>query len=75
MLFVTKTCPNCRVVKSMLSAKGIVCEIIDAEDNAELAKSFGIKQAPTLIVENNGNFSAFSGIAGVKEYLADSCAG
>ena len=75
MLFVTKTCPNCKVVKSMLAAKGVVCEIIDAEDNAEFTKSFGIKQAPTLIVEDNGKFSAYSGIAGVKEYLSVSCAG
>jgi anaerobic ribonucleoside-triphosphate reductase len=74
MLFVTKTCPNCKVVKSMLESKGVKCEIIDAEDNAELAKSYGIKQAPTMIVEGKDGFGAYTGIAGIKDYLSESCA-
>ena len=50
-LFTTKTCPNCRAAKAMLERAGIAYTVVDAEDNAELTISLGIKQAPTLVVD------------------------
>ena len=47
-LFTTKTCPNCRMAKEML--KGETVQIIDAEENPELVKKYGIMQAPTLVI-------------------------
>ena len=45
-LFTTSTCPNCRMAKKMLEGEEL--EIIDAEQNPELVKQYGIRQAPSL---------------------------
>ena len=54
MLFATKTCPNCKMAAIFLEKAGIAFEKVYAEDNAELVDKFGIKQAPTLVVVENG---------------------
>ena len=54
-LFTTKTCPNCKMVKSLLSTKpGITYHLIDAEDKPELAQKFGIMSVPTMVVIHDG---------------------
>lgn len=47
-LFTTETCPNCKIAKQMLEGQDY--ELVDAEKNPELARKFGVMQAPTLIV-------------------------
>ena len=47
-LFTTKDCPNCKIAKQMLEGEDYV--IIDAEENAELTRQYGVMQAPTLVV-------------------------
>ncbi len=54
LLFATKTCPNCKMASMFLEKAGIAYEKIYAEENAELVEQFGIKQAPTLVVAENG---------------------
>ncbi len=49
-LFTTETCPNCKIAKQMLEGEDY--ELVDAEKNPELARKFGVMQAPTLIVIN-----------------------
>lgn len=44
-LFTTKTCPNCKAAKQVLS--DVTYVPVDAEENAELAVEYGIMQAPT----------------------------
>lgn len=54
-LFTTKTCPNCKMVKSMLSNKpDIAYQVIDAEEHPELAMRFGIMSVPSMVVVHNG---------------------
>lgn len=54
-LFTTKTCPNCKMIKSMLSAKpNIAYDLIDAEDKPELAQEFGIMSVPSMVIVNDG---------------------
>ena len=36
---------------------------------AKLAPEYGIKQAPTLVVINNGEVSKFAGVSEIKKYL------
>ena len=67
-LFVTKTCPNCRIVKPMLDQAGIAYTVVDAEEHPELAKKFALKQAPTLVVEGEETH-IFAGVAQIKNYL------
>ena len=36
---------------------------------AEMATSFGIKQAPTLVVVKNGEVAKFAGVSDIKKFL------
>ncbi|MBQ1241658.1 MAG: thioredoxin family protein, partial [Oscillospiraceae bacterium] len=65
-LFVTATCPNCKLAKSMLEKAGVVYETVMANDNPELVNQFGIRQAPTLVVDG----SVHKGVSEIKAYLA-----
>ena len=68
-LFATTTCPNCKIASSALDKAGKVYEKVYANENPELAKSFGIKQAPTLVVVKNGAMEKYTGISEIKKYL------
>ena len=48
LLFTTKTCPNCKIAKNALEEAHVDYEMIDAEENKDLAKKYGIMSAPTL---------------------------
>ena len=50
VLFTTKTCPNCKMAKMLLSKAGIEVEVIDAQENAELTKKYNVTKAPTMFV-------------------------
>lgn len=50
LLFTTKTCPNCKLAKDSLEKANISYEVVDAEENEELVRKYGVMQAPTLIV-------------------------
>lgn len=52
LLFTTKTCPNCAMIKKVLADKGITYELIDAEENVELSKKYQIVSVPTLVTED-----------------------
>ena len=69
LLFATKTCPNCKVVMSMLDRAGVKYEKLYVEENEQKARELGLRQAPTLIVYRDGKADKFVNISGVKEYL------
>ncbi len=71
MLFATKTCPKCKVAASMLEKEGIEFEKLFVEENEELARGYGLRQAPTLVVESDGKIATFAEIAGVKEFITN----
>lgn len=50
LLFTTKTCPNCKLAKDSLEKANISYEVVDAGENEELVRKYGVMQAPTLIV-------------------------
>jgi len=54
LLFATKTCPNCKMAAMFLEKAGIAYEKVYADENLELVEKFGIKQAPTLVVAEDG---------------------
>lgn len=68
LLFTTKTCPNCRIAASILDKAGYEYTKIDAEDMPELARKYGIKQAPTLIIEN-GDIIKIAGAPAIKAFI------
>ncbi|MCR5830075.1 MAG: ribonucleoside triphosphate reductase [Lachnospiraceae bacterium] len=65
-LFTTKTCPNCKLAKQYLD--GLDYKVIDAEENPEMAKEFGIMSAPTLVVMQNGKKTKYANASNIKRY-------
>lgn len=66
-LFTTKTCPNCKAAKQVLSDVPYVP--VDAEENAELAVEYGIMQAPTLLIMKGGQPKKIVNVSNIKAYL------
>ncbi len=69
-LFTTPTCPNCKVAIPMLEKAGLDVDIINANEHADDAIKYGVKQAPTLIAKTEDGFKKFAGIAAIKEFLS-----
>ena len=68
-LFATPTCPNCKIAGVTLEKAGIGFEKIYANEKPEMAKEYGIKQAPTLVVISDGEISKFTGLSDIKKYI------
>ena len=66
-LFTTKTCPNCKLVKEYL--KNVYYVTIDAEENMELARRYGVMQAPTLVVVNGDSHKKYVNASNIKKYV------
>ena len=69
ILFVKNNCPNCRMAYGYLDKAGLQYEKINAEENEELARSYGIRQAPTLVVVDGDSIEKFAGAGAIKQYL------
>lgn len=71
-LFITKTCPNCKIAKQYLNGEKYV--VIDAEENAELVSRYKIMQAPTLVVVNGDSFAKYVNASNIKKYAEEKTA-
>ncbi len=70
LLFATKTCPNCKMAAMFLEKAGIAYEKVYADENIELVEMFGIKQAPTLVVSENGKEIAKAvNLSNIRKYI------
>ena len=69
ILFATKTCPNCKMAKMLLDKAGIKYTVIDAEEDVEMTKQFGIKKAPTLIVPNADSYDVYENASTIKGFI------
>ncbi len=72
-LFTTKTCPNCKMAKEYLADLPYV--VVDAEENTELAREYGIMQAPTLIVVKDGQYKKYANASNIKRYAEEQLVG
>ena len=66
-LFTTNTCPNCRMAKKMLEGEDL--EIIDAEKNPDMARQFGIMQAPTLVITDGEHLKKYVNASNIQKYV------
>ena len=71
LLFGTKTCPNCKMAKSLLEKASIAFEFVDAEENVELTKSLNVKQAPTLVVIKNNAATNIVNLSNIKKWISE----
>ena len=70
LLFVTKTCPNCKIAKRILDEFGVKYTVVDAEENAEQALKYGIRQAPTLISLDGNTVEKSVSVPEIKKYAS-----
>ena len=67
ILFATKTCPNCRIAASLLDKANVTYRKVYVEDEPELAKQLGLKQAPTLVIGGE----KIVNVSNIKKYLGN----
>ena len=66
-LFTTATCPNCKIAKKML--EGEEYQVIDADQNPEMVRKFGIMQAPTLVVFDGDKMHKYVNASNIQRYV------
>ncbi len=68
-LFTTKTCPNCQIAKEALV--DLKYKLIDAEENPELVRKYGIMQAPTLVIVNENQVKKYVNASNIRKYAEE----
>lgn len=68
-LFATKTCPNCKIAEKFLADNGVSYVKLLAEENANLVETYGIRQAPTLVVTGTDGFEKYAGVSEIMRYV------
>lgn len=71
MLFTTSTCPNCKMAKKFISEYGFDCDVLLAEENADLVKMYEITSAPTLIVFEQGQPKKIQNVSSIRKFLEE----
>ncbi len=69
-LFSRVTCPNCRVVESLLDKASVSYEKLIADEHINECRAFGVKGAPTLVVTDGDKSVTYYGVPEIKKYLA-----
>ena len=68
MLFTTPTCQYCPPAKELLTEVKEVL-YLNAQDNIELAKQYGVRSVPTLVIEKCSGNKVYVGIDEIKEFV------
>ena len=68
-MLATKTCPNCKVAATLLEKAEIPYTKIYVEDRPELAEQYGIKQAPSLVVQQGGTVEVYTNLSNIKKFI------
>ena len=61
-LLTTKTCPNCKIAEKFLADNGVNYTKLFVE-------TYGIRQAPTLVVTGNDGFEKYAGVSEIMRYV------
>ncbi len=69
LLFTTLTCVNCKSAKMTLDDAGIDYKTIEAEEHQEQVERYGVRQAPTLVVECSGHTEILTGIEQIRTHI------
>ncbi len=70
LLFSRVTCPNCRVAETMLAKAGVAYEKLIADEHLDLCQKYGIKGAPTLVVDDGSHFATYYSVQEIKKFIA-----
>ena len=69
MLFTRDGCPNCKIAKMGLDKANIKYQVVNAEQDVELTKKYGVAKAPTLLVPNGDSFDAYDNASEIRKYI------
>lgn len=69
LLFTTKTCPNCAMIRRMLDEAGFVYMVVDAEEYPDLVKKYGIMQAPTLVAVKKEDAVSYVNASNILQFV------
>ena len=71
VLITTTTCPNCRIAKKLLDDAGIAYEVSNADEDATLAKEYGVTKAPTMLVfTKDGKVNKLTDLSDIRALTA-----
>ncbi len=69
MLFATRTCPNCAQAEKLLGQAGVPYRKVLAEENPDLTVRYGVRQAPTLVMEDGKDPVKLVGLGAIRTFL------
>ena len=69
LLFKTPSCPNCKAAGAILDKAGVAYEPLNANEERELVAKYGVKQAPTLIIDDGTSFERYRGVSDIRGWL------
>ena len=69
LLFVSKTCPNCRMAKAVLDNAGVAYEEIVADDDVDSVHRYSVTQAPTLVLTGEDGAKSLKGVSEILGWL------
>ena len=56
------------MAKNFLDKAGIAYNVVDAEEQRDLTKKYGIMQAPTLVVVDGNEVEKFANASNIKKF-------
>ena len=54
----------------MLERAGISYEVMDAEENLELAQTYHLTQAPSLVAVTGDTFTVYPGVSAIQNFIS-----
>ena len=69
ILFKTETCPNCKMAEKFLGDAGIAYDTVYANKQPDLAKEYGVMQAPTLVVVKGDTTEKIVNVSNIRKFV------
>ena len=69
ILFTTSTCPNCRMAKTFLDRAGLLYDTVLANEEPELTRKYGVRQAPTLIAISGETAEKVVNVSNIRRFI------
>lgn len=69
ILYATQTCPNCRIAEGYLTEAGINFTKLYASEHPEYSSTFGIKNAPALIITKENKAEVLHNLSEIKQFI------
>ena len=69
ILFTTTTCPKCPTAKSFLDKSQREYTVVVSDQERDKAAAYGIRQAPTLVVQRGEEFDKYVDLSEIRKYI------